>query len=155
MSSILSLFYYFVMGLFTLFGLMSLPAASSWNVRRMRSKKGFSLDQLLITIVLIGILGGGVGLAVSSAKDAAEQKLIDDTTQKITSMLQTVGNTEAVKISGTEADGAAALTGSGYYIDINDNSSYDAGTDILYQASLPSKVASVSGTIGSISVTLN
>jgi type II secretory pathway pseudopilin PulG len=114
------------------------------------------MDQLLITIVLIGVLGAGVGYAVSGAKTAAEEKLKADTETKITSMLQQVGNTEAVQKDPNEAAGAAALCGSGYYVDVNENGSYDAVGDILIQASLPPRVASVTGTLATgITVTLN
>jgi type II secretory pathway pseudopilin PulG len=122
------------------------------QLKKLKGKAGFSLDQMLITIVLLGVLAGGVGYAVTNAREAAEDRLIADTEAKLSAMLVQAENTGATPVVGTES-GVDALIGGGFYVDVNNNGSND-GNDIVIQATVPVRLQGATITSSGTDVTV-
>jgi general secretion pathway protein G len=110
-------------------------------IRKYRKSKGFTLVELLIVIIIIGILAGMMMLAAGSATDKAEAT-------KIVSNLRNI-KAAAIMYYADKNDWAAAIADLNTYLDQNPGTGYElaaSGDCVGYTAidttgGIPSKLA--------------
>ena len=114
-------------------------------IRKYRKSKGFTLVELLIVIIIIGILAGMMMLAAGSATDKAEAT-------KIVANLRNI-KAAAIMYYADNDDWTDAIASLDTYLDQNPGDGYalaNSGGSVAYASidttgSIPSKLASMAG----------